>query len=68
MIQPDCDQPLLVADGLSKWYGKQLACQIAKPEHSPAGVKQPEPDKLINGVNGELAQCGNLIGRMGPIL
>jgi putative phosphonate transport system ATP-binding protein len=27
MIQPDSDQPLLVADGLSKWYGKQLGCR-----------------------------------------
>jgi Rap1a immunity proteins len=42
-------------------------CQIAKPEQSLAGDKQPEPDKLINGAAGELAQRGNLVGRIGPM-
>jgi putative phosphonate transport system ATP-binding protein len=27
MIQRDADQPLLVAEGLSRWYGKQLGCR-----------------------------------------
>src|SRR5262247_510423 len=27
MIERDLEQPLLVADGLSKWYGKQLGCR-----------------------------------------
>ena len=27
MIQRDADRPLLVAEGLSKWYGKQLGCR-----------------------------------------
>jgi putative phosphonate transport system ATP-binding protein len=27
MIQRDDDQPLLVAEGLSRWYGKQLGCR-----------------------------------------
>jgi putative phosphonate transport system ATP-binding protein len=25
--QPDADRPLLVAEGLSKWYGRQLGCR-----------------------------------------
>jgi len=29
MTQPDTDQPLLVAEGLSKWYGRQLGCRDA---------------------------------------
>ena len=27
MTQPDADRPLLVAEGLSKWYGRQLGCR-----------------------------------------
>jgi putative phosphonate transport system ATP-binding protein len=27
MMQRDADRPLLVAEGLSKWYGKQLGCR-----------------------------------------
>ena len=27
MMQRDADQPLLVAEGLSRWYGKQLGCR-----------------------------------------
>jgi putative phosphonate transport system ATP-binding protein len=26
-MQPDADRPLLVAEGLSKWYGRQLGCR-----------------------------------------
>src|SRR5262249_20954721 len=29
MPQPDTDQPVLVAEGLSKWYGRQLGCRDA---------------------------------------
>ena len=27
MMQHESDQPLLLADGLSKWYGRQLGCR-----------------------------------------
>src|SRR5260370_41253852 len=27
MTHIDLDQPLLIADGLSKWYGRQLGCR-----------------------------------------
>ena len=27
MMQRDTDRPLLVAEGLSKWYGRQLGCR-----------------------------------------
>ena len=43
------------------------ACQITKPEQSLAGIKQPEPNKLINGAAGEFAQRGNLLSRIGPV-
>src|SRR5215831_4414978 len=43
------------------------ACQIAKPEQVAPRVEQAEPDKLINGAAGELAQRSNLIGRVGPM-
>jgi len=26
-MQPDADRPLLIAEGLSKWYGRQLGCR-----------------------------------------
>ena len=43
------------------------ARQIAKPEQAASGVEQPEPHKLINGAAEEVAQGGDLIGRVGPV-
>jgi hypothetical protein len=41
---------------------RATAPQVAEPEQAPSGVQQAEPDKLVDGAGGELAQRSNLIG------
>ena len=48
MMQRDDDRPLLVAEGLSKWYGKQLGCRdvsFALSGRVIAVVGDPAPAK-----------------------
>src|SRR6266513_2446352 len=67
-LREPCSDLLHTANDLSQTnpVRKQIgnlprACEIAKPEQSFAGVKQPEADKLIDGTAGEsrsTRQCG----------
>jgi hypothetical protein len=43
------------------------ARKITKSEQAAPRVQQAEPDKLVDGAIGELAQARDLIGRIGPV-